>query len=154
MRYWTEKMGIGPFYYMDVIPIIECHYKGEPTPLAVSLGVAYSGPIQIELIQPTSDAPSVYRDFLDSGKEGLHHLGFLTKDYDADLERLLKAGLKVEQSGAALNAETKWAYFESTGHPGTVMELIALSDALAQLFDMAREASIDWDGSDPMRSLG
>lgn len=154
MHNWTEKMGIGPFFYLDSFPVISCHYKGEPTPLAVRLALSYSGPMQIELIEPTSDAPSAYRDFLDAGNEGLHHLGFLSEEYDADLERILKTGLTIEQSGVALDPQTKFAYFASTGHNGTVMELIALSDALRPIFEMVRKAASDWDGSDPMRSLG
>lgn len=154
MRHWTENMGIGPFLYIDDVPVIECIYKGNPTPLTARLGFAYSGPMQIELIQPTNDASTAYRDFLDSGREGLHHLGFLSENYDADLEQALNKGLEVEMSGVAMDPQTRFVYFASTGHAGTMMELINLSDTLRPIFKMAREASSNWDGSDPLRKLG
>jgi hypothetical protein len=37
---------------------------------------------------------------------------------------------------------------------GHMTELLTYSDDIKGLFDMVAAASIDWDGSDPKRSLG
>ena len=51
-------------------------YKGQPSPVDISLALANSGTLQIELIQQRNDAPSLYLDFLQAGHEGLQHLGY------------------------------------------------------------------------------
>jgi hypothetical protein len=153
MLHWTQNMGIGPFFYMHNPPIFDYEYHGKPSALKLRAAFAYSGPMQIELIELVGDTPSSYKEFLDAGNEGLHHLGFISQNYEADLQRSLDAGLEVEQSGKAINEEGDFAYFASQGHPGTVMELIAETDANRQLFEMVQVASMNWDGNEPIRRL-
>lgn len=154
MNYWTGTMGIGPFFYIEDVPVIEFNYKGNPSPVKCKAGLCYSGPMQIELIEPVGNAPSVYKDFLDAGKEGLHHLGYLSENYDADMQKALNAGLQVEQSGVVFNEHGRFTYFASTGHDGTVMELISMSDTLREMFQMVKAAAESWDGTDPIRQIG
>jgi hypothetical protein len=153
MRHWTENMGIGPFFYIDDVPIFDYEYLGKPSPLKVHGAFSYTGPMQIELIELVGDTLSSYKDFLDAGNEGLHHLGFLTENFEVDLQRGLDAGLEVEQSGKALNQEGKFTYFASQAHAGTVMELVAVTDANHQMFEIVQAAADNWDGSEPIRRL-
>ena len=154
MQHWTENMGVGPFFYLEDVKTLEYSYKGVPGTLNLKAAFAYSGPMQIELIELIGDTPSSYKDFLDAGNEGLHHLGFLTENYDADLQRLLDSGLEIEQQGTVLTEDGKFTYFASQSHPGTVTELIAVTDANRQLFEMVKAACANWDGSDPIRRIG
>lgn len=154
MRHWTEKNGVGPFFYMEDLPTIEFQYKGESHPLHIRAALAYSGPMQIELIELIGNTPSAYLDFLGDGHEGLHHIGYLSEDYDADLQRALDAGMVIEQSGVVLSEDGRFAYFESDGHPGTVMELIAVTDTNREIFQMIKAASENWDGTEPVRRMG
>ena len=87
LTHWTERLGVGPFYYIKQAPIEDFRYRGEPSDLVVSIALAQSGPLQIELIQQRNDAPSMYRDFLAAGHEGLQHIAYWTEDFDRDLER-------------------------------------------------------------------
>ena len=83
LRHWTEVLGIGPFFYFERVPIEEFRYRGEPSPLDVSIALGQSGALQIELIQQRNDAPSMYKDFLDAGHEGLQHVAYWTESMDA-----------------------------------------------------------------------
>ena len=74
LRHWTETLGIGPFFYFERVPIDDFRYRGSPSPLEASIALANSGSLQIELIQQRNDAPSMYRDFLAAGQEGLQHI--------------------------------------------------------------------------------
>src|SRR3546814_2994632 len=60
--------------------------------------LAYSGDMMIEMIRPGSD-PSPYRDFLDAGRRGVHHLGTVATDYDAQMAAARAAG--IPESGRA-----------------------------------------------------
>lgn len=153
MRHWTQVMRIGPFYYLERMPVMEFRFRGEPREIACSIALAYSGNVQIKLLQMRNDVPSAYRNFVAAGHEGLHHIASLTEHYDRDLQRAIESGLQVEQQGVALNAQGRFTGFASTGHPGTAYELIALDSDNRNLFEMVRRESAHWDGSGPVRQL-
>src|ERR687888_391518 len=67
MRHWIEVLGVGPWFYIEHLAVPDFTYKGQPSPVDVSLALANSGPLQVELIQQRNDAPSLYRDFLNAG---------------------------------------------------------------------------------------
>lgn len=150
MRHWSEVLGIGPFFYADRVPVKNFRYRGEPSPIEVSVALANSGPLQIELIQQRNDAPSMYKAFLDSGRTGLQHIAYWTQDFDADLERLAARKLTVGMSGE-VGERGRYVYFETESHPGTVVELSEVAGPKGKLFDLIREAARGWDGRDPVR---
>src|SRR4030095_13293249 len=71
LHHWTTVLGVGPFFYFERAPITEFTYRGQSSPIDVSIALGNSGDLQIELIQQRNDAPSMYRDFLAAGREGL-----------------------------------------------------------------------------------
>jgi hypothetical protein len=152
MRHWTEVLGVGPFFYIEKPPIEDFRYRGAPSPLEVSIALANSGPLQIELIQQRNDAPSMYRDFLEAGHVGLQHLAYWTETMDADLERLERAGFEIGQSGS-IGGNGRFVYYDTTAHPGTVIELSEIDGAKGRFFEHVRDAARGWDGSQPIRRL-
>ena len=150
MTYWSETLGIGPWFYADRVPVENFHYRGVPSPIQVSVALANSGPLQIELIQQRNDAPSMYKDFLDAGRTGLQHMAYWTEDFEADLERLSQQGLAVGMSGE-VGQRGRYVYFDTETHPGTVIELSEVAGPKGKLFKLIREASLNWDGTQPVR---
>ncbi len=150
VRYWTETMGVGPFYLMENIQLGEGRYLGEPYECIFSIAIAYWGDMQVELIRQENDAPSIYR-----GQEGgaLHHTCVLTDDIN-------KARAIAEASGAKILVEGKVApdgavlYVDTGGGPGSIVEILQMSSGSGGLFDMIKAASVGWDGTDPLRKLG
>ncbi len=150
MDYWSRVLGIGPWFYNPRVPIVNYTYRGKPYEVHNSVALANSGPLQMELIQTRNDAPSMYRDFLQSGRTGLHHVAYWTEDFDADLARLEAQGLKVAMGGE-VGARGRFVYFDTEYHPGTVIELSEVAGPKGKLFKLIREASIGWNGRDPVR---
>ena len=65
MAYWSRAMGVGPWFYNEHVGVTEFSYYGKPSALPdLSIALANSGGVQVELIQQRNDAPSLYRDFL------------------------------------------------------------------------------------------
>ena len=65
MKHWVEVCGVGPWFYAERLPLTAFTYAGKRyDDIHVSIGLANSGDMQIELIQQRSDHPSMYRDFL------------------------------------------------------------------------------------------
>lgn len=150
MAHWHEVIGVGPWFYNPRVPIEDYMYDGKAYEVHNSVALANSGPIQVELIQTRNDAPSMYRDFMQAGHRGLQHIAFWTQNYDADLARLEGMGFKRKMSGK-VGENGRFVYFDREAHPGTVIELSEVMGPKGRMFDMIREASQDWDGSDPVR---
>lgn len=154
LRHWSSVLGIGPWFHMERAPITAFRYRGEPSEPEVSIALANSGDLQIELIQQRNDAPSMYRDFLAAGREGLQHVAFWTESFDADMERAASLGYRVGHAGCAGGANGRFVYFDTETHPGTVLELSEISGPKGAFFAHVRESARGWDGRDPIRRIG
>lgn len=154
MRHWTEVIGVGPFYYIEHVPVEHFTYKGKPSDAQLSIALANSGDLQIELIQQRNNAPSMYLDFLHAGNEGLQHLAYWTKTYQEDYDRLIGLGFRVGHEGQIGGETGRFSYFETEAHPGTVVELSDISGPKGGFFDHIREVALSWDGSEPIRRVG
>jgi catechol 2,3-dioxygenase-like lactoylglutathione lyase family enzyme len=152
LKHWTGVLGVGPFFLLENVQPEDFRYRGEPSPVELSLALANSGPLQIELIQQHNDAPSMYRDFLAAGHEGLQHLAYWTEEFDASFERATNAGFRVGHSGR-FGADGRFVYFENAGHPGTVVELSEVSGGKGRFFRALADIAREWDGSDPVRPI-
>jgi catechol 2,3-dioxygenase-like lactoylglutathione lyase family enzyme len=158
MAYWTETLGIGPFYVMREIRMTNFHYRGQPSPdIVLSLAFGQSGDVQIELIQQHNDVPSAYREFLSAGREGVQHLSPWFDDaaeYDAARAAMIDRGLTLVHETRHEDGTPRFVYFE-TGTPEA--PLIELSEALlpaARIVpDTVAAAAKGWDGSDPVRTF-
>ena len=153
MRHWTEVLGVGPFFYFDAVPMQDFTYLGEPSDISVSIALANSGPLQIELIQQRNDAPSMYREFLAAGREGLQHVAYWTHEFDRDMDRLLGQGYTVGQSGCVGGPDGHFVYFATEAHPGTVTELSEISGQKGKFFEYIRETCANWDGGEPIKRM-
>jgi Glyoxalase/Bleomycin resistance protein/Dioxygenase superfamily len=150
MRYWSETLGVGPFYYAPRVPVKNFRYRGEPQAIEVSVALANSGPLQIELVQQRNDVPSMYKAFRDAGHVGLQHIAYWTESFDQDIARLTAQGLKVAMSGE-VGEHGRYAYFDTEFHPGSVIELSEVAGPKGKLFRLIREAAEGWNGKDPVR---
>ena len=150
LDYWIHSLGVGPFFYLDHVDSKGFMYKGTPSPVTVSIALAQAGSLQIEFIQQHNDAPSMYRDFLETGQEGLHHIAYWSEYFDRDLERLLSMGHRVGQSGG-VGKDGRFVYFMPDTRTGTIIELSEISGRKGAFFKYIANAAEQWDGSEPIR---
>lgn len=143
---------VGPWFLAESISPPNCFYRGKPSHLEVSLALAFSGSIMIELLQQHDDGPSVYRETVERRGYGFHHFAIVTADYEAEVGRYLAAGY--EMAFNAVVQGGKIAYFDtSTDMPG-MTELIELTPVAEARQTRIQRASQEWDGSDPIRAWG
>lgn len=153
MDHWINALGVGPWYYVDRVQTDYFRHRGVDSPVEMSIALANSGDLQIELIQQRNDAPSMYKEFLDAGHEGLQHLAYWTKDYQALYDQCLAQGYKVGHEGQIGGELGRFAYFDTEQHPGTVIEISDISGAKGKFFEHIKQAAKNWDGSDPIRPV-
>lgn len=141
-------MGVGPWFTMRELTPPGFRYRGAPSEPTISIAMANSGPLQLELIQQHDDAPSAYREVLDAGREGFHHLAWWPEDLAGAMARARAAGWTLQQQG------TTFAYFELGDAAGSIIELSELNEASRWMNDTVAAAAATWDGvTDPVRSL-
>lgn len=152
MRHWSGALGIGPFFLFEHFPLLDARYRGAPTEFDVTLGLAYSGTMCFELIQQNNDVPSVYRDIVDKRGYGFHHWARSTRDFDGDVKRYQAMGAALALYGvAAVGARA--AYMDTSDTLGGMVELIEITPQVEALFATLRQAAVDWDGENPVRTL-
>jgi hypothetical protein len=153
IRFWTEAMRVGPFFYIPKVKTDWFRYRGADSAVELSIALANSGDLQIELIQQRNAAPSMYLDFLHGHGEGLQHMSYWTSDYQSLYDRAIAAGFLVGHEGQIGGPKGRFAYFETSGHPGTVVEISDISGGKGGFFEHVRKAAENWDGHDPVRVI-
>ena len=153
LRYWTETMGVGPFFKLANIQVDAARYKGEPASIDFSVYIAYWGDMQIELIEQYNDAPSIYKSWRSEGREGLHHICIVVEDMARARAVCAEAGATVMQE-IWLPGGGEAIYVDAGGGPGSLIEMICFPPESYAFFDLMRAAARNWDGSEPVRAVG
>jgi len=151
MDHWINVMGVGPWFYIERVKTDYFRHRGQDAAVEMSIALANAGDLQLELIQQRNDAPSMYKEFLDAGHEGLQHVAFWSTSYQQLYDQSLARGLKVGHEGQIGGEQGRFAYFDSAAHPGSVIEISDISGNKGRFFDHIRRIAADWDGADPIR---
>ncbi|MHB0869427.1 MAG: VOC family protein [Chloroflexota bacterium] len=126
-RFWHD-FGIGPWrVYTNSAPPLRCSYRGRPSSYRMKVALAQSGPLVIELLQYL-DGETIHREFLESGREGLEHLGIYVPNLEEALASLRQRGVKVLQSawGIGAKGDGGYAFLDTEGSVGAIVELIQI----------------------------
>jgi hypothetical protein len=153
IAHWTQVMGVGPFFYFEEAPVQEFRYRGAPTAARLSVAFSNSGPMQIELVKPLDDEPSVFNDFVRAGREGHQHMAFWTSELDMWVERFAKADVDVLMSGYTGAPDGRFVYVDIPTHPGMAVEVSEVLGRKREFFAEVARASEAWDGREPVRRL-
>ena len=143
--------GVGPWWVFRHVDMRRFRYRDHGTLSDVglpdvSIALSASGSMQMELICPHDDTPSLYREFLDRHPGGgLQHLGFFPDDY-ADRHRAVsEAGWQIGHEGQIGTIE--FSYWRLPGETEHIFELADLDATQRSLFAHIDEATRSWDGS-------
>ena len=152
MEHWVRELDVGPFFYLPNPPVNDLRYRGGPTAARMAVALSYSGPMQVELIQPLDDEPSPYRDFRRAHGSGLHHVARFTSDYPEALRAAEGRGRRRGFEGRGMTETQRFCYFDADDDGGPMSELVE-STGFQSFFDHIRSAAAAWDGRDPVRTL-
>ena len=151
VKYWTETMGVGPFYLMENVALGDAKYKGVPTGAVFSIAIAYWGDVQIELIRPENSEPSIYTGEY-AVTDSLHHICIFVDSIEEARAACAEAGAEILVEGK-VGADGEVIYVDPGKGPGHVIELLQNMTGADAIFQMIKDAGKDWDGTDPVRSL-
>lgn len=131
-KHLSDVLGIGPWYRPSPGTIYEEHFLNGQDKIEVEddILLAFSGSLQIELIEPKCIENDIYHEHIVRFGEGIHHLGFCATDIDRDTRALQASGYNIIQTGLIKSGQgfgssiTKYAYFDSREAGGMIIELI------------------------------
>jgi hypothetical protein len=153
MDRWTRDLRVGPWFLLERFTGVDPVYRGAPSQAAVMLAMAFSGHMQIELLEPLDDHPSTYREAIDRKGYGFHHYGIGSRDVDADIARYVDEGYELAfRAGVPTGGSV--AYLDTKGALPGFIEVIELGPVMEETFTRFYAASLAWDGSDPVRPFG
>jgi len=96
-------------------------FRGNNSEITFRQAFSRLGSTQVELIQwKSGDSP--YKEFLDKGNEGFHHIACYIEDMDSYIKEFEKNGIAILQEGEVLN--TRIAYMDTQDTFGTYVELL------------------------------
>ena len=152
--YWATNMKAGPFFILPHLLAPGQIYRGEESTADVTLAMGFAGHMQIELIQPLDDNPSVYKETRELRGYGFHHFGIACEDVDATSAEYQRRGY-VEAYRAAVPTGGEVLYLDDgTGTQAGFLELLPVTPGMDETFNRFWEASRNWDGVDPARPFG
>lgn len=152
MRQWTRVLGIGPFHVKRRLTFDPFRYRGEAAPSpTVSIALANSGALQVELIEQHCESPSIYRDYTVASGFGLQHVAAWTdrSGFDVLRRELVGQGKTIVQECVIPASGVRLCYFATDDEAAPVFEIADLLDP-AQLprIEGIREAAARWDGGE------
>lgn len=148
---WTRELKAGPWYLIEPLQTQGATYRGQPCDDAVAnVAFGFAGHMNVELIQPLTDAPGIHRETALRRGYGFHHHGLACADVDADLARYIKRGHKIAFE-APVPTGGKVYYLEGPGDQPGFIELIPFTPLAEAAFTKMWRSSLDWDGRDRLR---
>lgn len=124
MEYYRDTFGLGPWLVVEPRQST-CLVRGQPVEARLKFALAYSGSVQIELIEVLA-GETVHTEALRERGEGLHHLGFFTPNLGKRLTACRQRGIEILQQGtiAHLGLTIDYAYLDTVTIGGVIVEFI------------------------------
>jgi len=151
MEYWSDVLGVGPFFVKRRMTFSSFTYRGRSAPSpCISIALANSGEQQIELIAQHDDVPSIYLESLHSGRPGFHHLSsWLGRDeFDIARSSLLAENISIAQECTIASSGVRLIYWATEEGPnGLFFEISDVNSPEHRArVDGVRQAAAEWDG--------
>ena len=144
---WARTFGAGPFFAMEMSAEVEKDYRGASGQDSFIAMLGFLGTTLIEIVQPTNDAPSVFREVLDAkGDAAMHHImpnirTLTAREFDVICAKYTSQGFKPALSlsppGLGRNI-----LFDAVAHTGVFIEVLEVSPVVYTFVDKMYAAHI------------
>jgi hypothetical protein len=147
---FARTLGAGPFLSIGHVPLPDATWRGEPAVYDHSTAFGMWGETLVELSQIHEAAPTAFGAFI--GQADAPHFGhaaWLVDDLDAETTALGELGLELVHTGSAGPVRAHW--FDGSALFGHPIEVLRRCPENLSLYAAVREASVGWDGDEPLR---
>jgi hypothetical protein len=149
---WIRQLNVGPWFLLDHFSGRDAVYRGRKSGADVAIAMSFAGHMNIELIQPNDDLPSVYREHIERHGYGFHHWGVACADVAEGIREREAGGMElVFRCGVPTGGDV--AYLDPHGLLPGYVELIQTSPGMERAFGNFYAAALNWDRTHPVRSF-
>lgn len=151
IAFFVETAGIGPWFVSENRAIPNAAYRGETVDVHMSVALANSGSIQMEIIAPVGPGKSMYQEWVAAHPSDLlvQHLSSQPENYDQAHGEARSKGYEIAMEG--VSPQGRIVYFQHPDRPEFTFELAEMTQSRRRTFDAIRAAAEGWDGTDPIR---
>jgi methylmalonyl-CoA/ethylmalonyl-CoA epimerase len=115
---------VGASKFVNFEPVyVDVNYRGTEKKIQMKSAFGQLFGTQIELLQPV-EGESIYKEFLESGKEGFHHVAYQVDNLSAYIDKYREKGIDVIQSGLLITQ--LYAYMDTEKILGIIIEFIEI----------------------------
>ena len=148
--HWAiEKLGAGPFFVLRDVPL-QVSSRGEPAVFAHSSAFGRWGGIFVELMKIDRCEPQRVAAAMNAGPPRLNHIAYVSEDLDAASAVL--EGLSMKSFLRASLGDIEFTMHDGQATCGHNIELHSNSAGLRGFYQQIHDASVGWDGTDPIRN--
>ncbi|MDH5379117.1 MAG: VOC family protein, partial [Gammaproteobacteria bacterium] len=145
------------FFIKRKIQFTDYVYRGKASDSpTVSIALANSGSMQIELLQQHDEKPSLYREFIEKKAEGLQHMAswYTKAGFDEKRSQLLEQGYKIAQECTIPSSGVRLVYFDTEADNGVVFEIADLLEPgqYERVMGIVKAAE-NWAGDQAVREV-
>jgi glyoxalase/bleomycin resistance protein/dioxygenase superfamily protein len=151
--WWVRDCRVGPWFLLDSFTGPAQRYRGRTAVADIRLAMSFAGHMNIELIQPKDDHPSVYKDAIDRRGYGFHHVGIAVEDVEAERAAYEARGYVTAFEAPVPSGGSVYYMEGGLSDPGFI-ELIPATAGMDEMFTRYWRATAGWTGEAPIRPFG
>ncbi|WP_433410335.1 VOC family protein [Saccharomonospora azurea] len=146
---WHRLYGAGPFFVREHVPTASVTVDDGDGVFDHTCALGQWGDVMVEFVHHHELAPASLDRDMRRGDTGLHHVACFVDDLEQARDRLVAEGARVVMDAAT--PEVRFVFLDVGPEVGHLVEIYERTPYLAGLYDRVRQASVGWDGTDPLR---
>ena len=119
-KIWEEVFDIQEFSFLPP-KTTKYYYKGKMNDVKVAIALSRCFNTQLEFVQHF-EGESYHKEFLEKGREGLHHIAVFVEDIESYKKKFKEMG--IEQISGGQRGRQVYAHFDTTDTLGFILELM------------------------------
>lgn len=146
----VRTLGAGPFLVLDDIEL-DATSRGEPATFLHSAAFGQFGTVGLELMQIRSGTPDRVADAMSGPVPSVNHFGYVVPSLADARDRLESVGMPAFLHAFA--GEIEFTVHDGRSLLGHNVECHADNSSIRGFWQQVHDASVGWDGSDPIRRM-
>ncbi len=148
----VERFDAGPFFINENILLSSAEHRGEPTDFVHSSAFGQWGDVMVELVRQEDDSTRTpFRDMYQKNQEGLHHTAIIVDNFEDTISHFADKGFELATRCITRQGGVEFGFIDAVSVMGHMIEIYEASPALLGFYEMVKDASIGWNGDDPLR---